>query len=96
MRSLFILLLLTFSAHAAEPTYHAQSERNLMNQPYTFDGRMLEFYRHGMYHIDSLSEGKELIHGAYSLFGNVLTLDPDTPRQMSCRYSFDFADLSRR
>jgi hypothetical protein len=31
--------------------------------------------------------------GAYSLFGNVVTLDPDTTRQISCRYSFDFSDL---
>ncbi|KJC58914.1 hypothetical protein UP10_21710 [Bradyrhizobium sp. LTSPM299] len=54
---------------------------------------MLEFYRHGMYRIDSLADGKELMHGAYSLFGDVVTLDPDTTRQISCRYSFDLANL---
>ena len=93
MRSILILILLTTAACAEEPTYHAQADRHLMKQPFALEGRMIEFYRHGTYRIDNISEAKEIWHGAYSLFGDVLTLDPDTSRQITCRYSFDLDDL---
>jgi hypothetical protein len=92
MRAIAILLLLTTSAYAEEPTYRAQSDRRLSKQPFTSAGRVLEFYSHGMYRLSGMPDGKEIQHGAYNLFGNALVLDPDAERKVTCRYSVDQYD----
>jgi hypothetical protein len=89
MRSLIFMLFLTTAAYAEEPIYRAQKDTHLLRSPFISVERhlIIEFYAHGMYRLDSVAGGKELAHGAYNLFSDVLVLDPDTEKKMTCRYS---------
>jgi hypothetical protein len=89
MRSVVILLLLVT---AVEPAYHAQGDTKLSKQPFISVDQpfIFEFYPHGMYKLESSADGKEILHGAYSLFGNVLALDSNMEKPMTCRYSINY------